>query len=62
MNSSLWNTTEEASANLVLGIVTIFVHAYAIFLCCAIYDYQNEKPKDEKSPIDVIIKDLIPFY
>ena len=39
-------------------MVTIFVHGYAIFLCYADYDYQDEKPKDEKSPIDELIKDL----
>ena len=58
MNSTLWNTTEEAAVHFILGAVTIFVHAYAIFLCYAVYDYQDEKPKDEKSPIDVLIKDL----
>ena len=41
-----------------LGIITIVVHTYGIFLCYAYHDYQDEKPKDEKSPIDVIIKDL----
>ena len=58
MNSTLWNTTEEAAMHFILGAVTIFVHAYAIFLCYAVYDYQDEKPNDEKSPIDVLMKDL----
>ena len=42
----------------VLATVTIFVHAYAIFLCYAIYDYQDEKPANEKSPTDILNKDL----
>ena len=58
MNSTLWNTTEEAGVHFILGAVTIFVHSYAIFLCYAVYDYQDEKPNDEKSPIDVLMKDL----
>ena len=35
------------------------VSAYAIFLCYAAYDYQNEKPAEEKSPIDLLKKDLM---
>ena len=58
MNSTLWNSTEEVVAHLILGAVTILVYAYAIFLCYAIWDYQDEKPKDEKRPTDVLIKDL----
>ena len=58
MNSTIWSSTEEAVVSFILAPITIFVFAYAIFLCYAIYDYQDEKPKDENSPTDVIIKDL----
>ena len=58
-NSTEWNTTEEACFHLILGAITIFVHAYAIFLCYAVYDYQNEKPEEEKSLIDVLFKDYL---
>ena len=57
MNLSLWNTTEKAVLNSFLGGSTLFVYFYAIFLCYAIYDYQNEKPKEEKCLIDHQIKD-----
>ena len=57
MNLTLWNSFEEAAVHFSIGIVTIFVNSYAIFLCYAVYDYQDEKPDDEKSPIDVLIKD-----
>ena len=43
---------------IILGIIAVFVHGYAIFLCYADYDYQNEKPFEEKSATDVLIKDL----
>ena len=43
---------------MILGIIAVLVHGYAIFLCYADYDYQDEKPREEKSPIDVLIKDL----
>ena len=58
MNSTIWSSTEEAVMSFILAPITIFVFAYAIFLCYAIYDYQDEKPKDEKSPTDILIKDL----
>ena len=57
LNSTLWNFYEEAAVHFMIGIVAIFVNFYAIFLCYAVYDYQDEKPDDEKSPIDVLIKD-----
>ena len=28
-------------------------------MCYAVYDYQDEKPAEEKSPIDVLVKDLL---
>ena len=58
MNFTIWNDTNEVVASFVLAAVSIFVHAYAIFLCFAIWDYQDEKPKEEKSPSDVLIKDI----
>jgi hypothetical protein len=58
MNSTIWSSTEEAVVSFILAPITIFVFAYAIFLCNAIYDYQDEKPKDEKSPTDILIKDI----
>ena len=53
------NSTEEVVGCLLLGGTTFSVCAYAIFLCYAIYDYQDEKPAEEKSPIDVLVKDLL---
>ena len=59
MNVTLWNTTEEAVSSFFLGGATVFVHFYAIFLCSAIYDYQDEKPNEEKGPDDIHLKDLM---
>ena len=53
------NSTEEVVGCLILGGTTISLCAYAIYLCYAIYDYQDEKPAEEKSPIDVLVKDLL---
>jgi hypothetical protein len=61
MNETLWNSTEEAFGYFLLGALSIFIHAYAMFLCSAISDYQDEKPKHEKSPFDEFIKDLMNF-
>ena len=59
MNVTLWNTTEETVSSFFLGGATVFVHCYAIFLCSAIYDYQDEKPHEEKGPDDIQLKDLM---
>ena len=60
MNVTLWNSSsEDAVAHFVLGGATFFLHFYAIFLISAIYDYQDEKPIDEKGPIDVHMKDYV---
>ena len=59
MNVTLWNSTEEAITYICMGGISIFLHAYGIFLCYAIFDYQMEKPKDEKSPFDVLLKHLM---
>ena len=58
MNSTVWNSQEEVVWSFVLAPVTVLIHGYAIYLCYAIYDYQDEKPNEEKSPIDILIKDL----
>ena len=59
MNITLWNSTEEASTHFLFGGISIVIHAYALILCSAIFDYQNEKPIEEKSSFDVLIKDLM---
>ena len=40
-NSTLWNTNEEVFGHFILGGTSLFVHAYAIFICHAISDYQG---------------------
>ena len=57
MNSTLWNSYEEAAIHFIIGIVAIFVNSYAIFLCYAVYDYQDEKPEEEKCLLDYEVKD-----
>ena len=59
MNVNIFNSTEELVGQLFLGGTAFSVCAYAIFLCHAIYDYQEEKPSEEKSPIDFLVKDLM---
>ena len=59
MNVTFLNSTEEVVGHLCLGGVTLLVCSYSMFLCNAIYDYQEEKPNEEKSPIDLLIKDLM---
>ena len=59
LNETFLSSTEEVVGCLFLGGTTFSVCAYAIFLCYAIYDYQDEKPDEEKSPIDVLVKDLL---
>ena len=59
MNGTLWNSTEEAFGYFLMGAVSILIHAYAMFLSSAISDYQDEKPKQEKSPYDEFIKELM---
>ena len=58
MNETFLNSMEEVVGHLFLGGTIFSVCAYAIFLCYAIYDYQDEKPTEEKSPIDLLVKDL----
>ena len=59
MNETFLNSSAEVVGCLFLGGTTFSICAYAIFLCYAIYDYQNEKPNEEKSPIDLLVKDLM---
>ena len=59
MNATFLNSTAEVVAHLFLGGTSVLVCVYAIFLCFAIYDYQEEKPDEEKSPIDLLVKDLM---
>ena len=59
MNATFLNSTVEVVGHLFLGGTTFFICAYAIFLSYAIYDYQDEKPNEEKSPIDTLVKDLM---
>ena len=59
MNVTILNSMEEVVGHLFLAGVIFSVCAYAIFLCFAIYDYQDEKPAEEKSPIDLLKKDLM---
>ena len=59
MNVTFFNSTEEVVGHLCLTGVAFLVCLYSMFLCNAIYDYQEEKPNEEKSPIDLLIKDLM---
>ena len=61
MNTTLWNnhSTPEAIVHAMFGLGSMILHFYAIFLCCAIIDYQDEKPQNEKSSFDVLTKDFL---
>ena len=61
MNETLWNSKEETFGYFLMGAVSIFIHSYAMFLCSAISDYQDEKPKHEKSPFDEFVAELMDF-
>ena len=52
-------TTLVTVGKFALGGVILSVYFYAIFLANALYDYQDEKPNDEKGPSDVESKDLM---
>ena len=52
MNETIWINYSEVIGHLFLGGTTIFVYSYAMFLCCAVYDYQDEKPEEEKCLLD----------
>ena len=63
MNETIWITLNkvisvlEVIGQLSLGGIIILVYAYGMFLCCAVYDYQDEKPEEEKCLVDYQIKD-----
>ena len=59
MNETFLNSLEEVVGHLFLGVTTISVCAYAMFLCYAIYDFQDEKPAKEKNPVDLLVKDFM---
>ena len=59
MNITIWSGTEEIFINSILGASCFLIHLYALFLTSAIYDFQDEKPEEEKSHFDVLIKDLM---
>ena len=59
MNGTFWNSTEEALGHFFLGGISFCIYGYGMFLSFAIIDYQDEKPAPEKSPIDILVKDLM---
>ena len=59
MNIINWNDTEEVVVHIFLVAISFTIHLYILFLTSAIFDFQDEKPKDQKTPFDVLIKDLI---
>ena len=59
MNITNWNDTEEVVVHIFLVAISFPMHLYVLFLTSAIFDFQDEKPKDQKTPFDVLIKDLI---
>ena len=58
MNSTLYGSPEEALGHFFLGGVIFLTYFYAIYLTCAMHDYTNEKPTEEKGPIDTEFKDM----
>ena len=56
MNELIWLTFSEVIGYILLGGIIVFVYSYGMFLCCAVYDYQDEKPKEEKCFLDYDIK------
>ena len=59
MNITNWNDTEEVVVHIFLVAISFPIHLYVLFLTSAIFDFQDEKPNEEKSPFDVLIKDLM---
>ena len=59
MNITNWNYTEEVVAYIFLGAISFPIHLYVLFLTSAIFDFQDEKPNDQKTPFDILIKDLV---
>ena len=59
MNITNWNNTEEVIVNTIFGALSFSIHLYGLYITSAIFDFQDEKPNEEKSPFDVLIKDLM---
>ena len=59
MNITNWNNTEEVVVYTIFGVLSFSMHLYGLFLTSAIFDFQDEKPNEEKSPFDILIKDLM---
>ena len=59
MNITIWDTSEETVVYSILGAISFLIHLYILFLMSAIYDFQDEKPEEEKCHFDVLIKDLM---
>jgi hypothetical protein len=59
MNITIWDCPEEAVVYSILGAISFLIHLYILFLSSAIYDFQDEKPEEEKCHFDVLIKDLM---
>ena len=57
MNITNWNNTEEVVVYTIFGALSI--HLYGLYITSSIFDFQDEKPNEEKSPFDVLIKDLM---
>ena len=55
----VWKKCPVSIGHLFGGGTIFSVCAYAIFLNFAVYDYQDEKPVNEKSPIDGLVKDFM---
>ena len=58
MNSTLYDSTEDALGHFFLGGVIFLTYFYAIYLSYAMHDYTDEKPANEISPIDTEFKDM----
>ena len=55
------SNAEVVFGHFFLAATSIFIHGYALFLCNAIFDFQNEKPNHDKSPFDNLIQDMMNF-
>ena len=59
MNITNGNNIEEVVVYTIFGALSFSMHLYGLFLTSAIFDFQDEKPNEEKSPFDILIKDLM---
>ena len=59
MNITNGNNTEEVVVYTIFGALSFSMHLYGLFLTSAIFDFQDEKPNEEKSLFDILIKDLM---